>query len=365
MPPRTMTIDRSSAEMGEFTLARFTAAGVAHEVAITGASQVDTERLARDLKRLCRPRSVSERAPQPHRRMDHYVSGNGRGEDTAVWAPRSRHCRVPATTCRAGDDEQAKNRGFLGLCSHEYFHTWNVKRIKPAAFAPYDLQVESHSPLLWLFEGFTSYYDDLMLVRAGVIGEPAYFKLLAKTIGGVLRGSGRSKQSVAESSFDAWTKYYRQDENAPNAIVSYYIMVRWWRWRRSEHPRQERRQEVARRRHAGAVAALRPRLIPLWGAASRRPRWRRCSTRSAHAPQALLRQVRAWHRRPAAGRCWRSSASGTATSARPLPSLTSTPAATATPQAVQRPRGARRTRPACRRATCWSPSTACASRRPI
>ena len=113
-------------------------------------------------------------------------------------------------------------RTYLGLCSHEYFHTWNVKRIKPAAFAPYDLRAEGYTTLLWLFEGFTSYYDDLMLVRSGVIDEAAYFKLIAKTINGVLRGSGRTKQSVAESSFDAWTKYYRQDENSPNAVVSYY-----------------------------------------------------------------------------------------------------------------------------------------------
>ena len=113
-------------------------------------------------------------------------------------------------------------RGFLGLCSHEYFHTWNVKRIKPAAFAPYALDQENYTTLLWLFEGFTSYYDDLMLLRSGVIDAPAYLKLLEKTINGVLRNRGRLKQSVAESSFDAWTKYYRQDENAPNAIVSYY-----------------------------------------------------------------------------------------------------------------------------------------------
>jgi predicted metalloprotease with PDZ domain len=113
-------------------------------------------------------------------------------------------------------------RGFLGLCSHEYFHTWNVKRIKPAVFAPYDLSQENYTTLLWLFEGFTSYYDDLMLLRAGVIDSGAYLKLIEKTINNVHRGSGRLKQSVAESSFDAWTKYYRQDENAPNAIVSYY-----------------------------------------------------------------------------------------------------------------------------------------------
>ena len=113
-------------------------------------------------------------------------------------------------------------KSFLGLCSHEYFHTWNVKRIKPAAFTPYELARENHTRLLWAFEGFTSYYDDLALVRSGVIGIDDYLGLLGKNIANVLRGSGRLKQSVAESSFDAWTKYYRQDENAPNAIVSYY-----------------------------------------------------------------------------------------------------------------------------------------------
>jgi predicted metalloprotease with PDZ domain len=113
-------------------------------------------------------------------------------------------------------------RTYLGLCSHEYFHTWNVKRIKPAVFAPYDLSVENYTSLLWLFEGFTSYYDDLTLVRSGLISRDDYFGMLGKVIGGVQRGSGRLKQSVAESSTDAWVKYYRQDENAPNAIVSYY-----------------------------------------------------------------------------------------------------------------------------------------------
>ncbi len=98
----------------------------------------------------------------------------------------------------------------------------NVKRIKPAAFAPYDLKQENYTSLLWLFEGFTSYYDDLVLVRSGVITRDAYLALLGKTVGGVLRGSGRRRQSVAESSFDTWVKYYRQDENAANAIVSYY-----------------------------------------------------------------------------------------------------------------------------------------------
>jgi predicted metalloprotease with PDZ domain len=114
-------------------------------------------------------------------------------------------------------------RGFLGLCSHEYFHTWNVKRLKPAAFAPYDLDRENYTSLLWVFEGFTSYYDDLMLLRAGVIDRDSYLELLGRTITSHLRTPGRHRQSVAESSFDAWIKYYRQDENSPNEVVSYYV----------------------------------------------------------------------------------------------------------------------------------------------
>jgi predicted metalloprotease with PDZ domain len=111
---------------------------------------------------------------------------------------------------------------FLGLVSHEYFHTWHVKRIKPAVFAPYDLSQETHTRLLWIFEGFTSYYDDLMLLRSGVISESEYLQTLGKQISGVHATPGRHKQSVAESSFDAWSRYYKQDENSPNALVSYY-----------------------------------------------------------------------------------------------------------------------------------------------
>ena len=94
--------------------------------------------------------------------------------------------------------------------------------MKPAAFTPYDLATESHTELLWVFEGVTSYYDDLALVRSGLVTERSYLELLGQTITRVLRGAGRLRQSVAESSFDAWTKFYQQDANAPNAIVSYY-----------------------------------------------------------------------------------------------------------------------------------------------
>ncbi|PHV05599.1 peptidase M61 [Janthinobacterium sp. BJB412] len=217
-------------ELGDFALATFKAHGIAHDIVISGrVPNLDMARLCADLKAICETQIAffeprSKRAP-----MERYVfltlavgEGYGGLEHRASTALICARADLPSSAAPKKAEVSDGYLQFLGLCSHEYFHTWNVKRIKPAAFAPYDLQVESHSPLLWLFEGFTSYYDDLMLVRAGLIGEPAYFKLLAKTIGGVLRGSGRNKQSVAESSFDAWTKYYRQDENAPNAIVSYY-----------------------------------------------------------------------------------------------------------------------------------------------
>jgi predicted metalloprotease with PDZ domain len=110
----------------------------------------------------------------------------------------------------------------LGLISHEYFHTWNVKRLRPAEFSSYDYTQENYTELLWFFEGFTSYYDDLLLRRAQRIDNGTYLKLLTKTINQVNQTPGRLVQSVAQSSFDAWVKYYRQDENTANATVSYY-----------------------------------------------------------------------------------------------------------------------------------------------
>lgn len=213
--------------LGRFALARFEAFGVPHDVVICGTvPKLDLERLAGDLKPICEAQIAmfepkSKRAP-----FDRYVfmtmavtEGYGGLE----------HRASTALICNRGDlpviGRSAMSDGYqtyLGLCSHEYFHSWNVKRIKPATFAPYDLTRENYTELLWLFEGFTSYYDDLILLRSGAIDRSTYFRLLGKTVAGVLRGSGRLKQTVAESSFDAWIKYYRQDENAPNSVVSYY-----------------------------------------------------------------------------------------------------------------------------------------------
>jgi predicted metalloprotease with PDZ domain len=214
-------------EMGEFNLIKFRAHGVPHDMVITGkVPNLDRARLAADLTKICEAQiaffePATKKAPMSRYVFMTLAVGDGYGglEHRASTALICARADLPVK----GQTQMSEGyRGFLGLCSHEYFHTWNVKRIKPAVFAPYALDQESYTSLLWLFEGFTSYYDDLVLLRSGLIDEAAYLKLIAKTINGVLSGSGRLKQSVAESSFDAWTKYYRQDENATNAIVSYY-----------------------------------------------------------------------------------------------------------------------------------------------
>lgn len=210
-------------EMGRFTLAHFEAGGARHDIALTGRHDCDIERLSADLRRICEWQIELFGAPPP---VDYYafltmVVGDGYGglEHRASTALLTSRADLPWKGMPGMPDGY---KGFLGLCSHEYFHSWNVKRIKPAAFTPYELGAENYTRLLWAFEGFTSYYDDLALVRSGVIALEDYLGLLGKTISNVLRTPGRLKQSVAESSFDAWIKYYRQDENAPNAIVSYY-----------------------------------------------------------------------------------------------------------------------------------------------
>lgn len=209
-------------EMGDFSLATFRAAGISHDVVISGHHDTDMKRLCRDLKKLCEAQ-IAFWGEAPMKRYVFLVLAVGDGygglEHRASTSLLCSRDDLPHADTTADDTGY---RTFLGLCSHEYFHTWNVKRIKPEAFTPYDLDRENHTRLLWAFEGITSYYDDLMLVRAGLISRDAYLELLGRTITQVQRGSGRLKQSVADSSFDAWTKFYRQDENAPNAVVSYY-----------------------------------------------------------------------------------------------------------------------------------------------
>lgn len=210
-------------EIGLLSIGEFQAGGIPHVVAIRGNTKADMARLCHDLQTLCTFHMQMLGAPED---LDRYVfllhaPGSGYGGLEHRWSS-SLVSNRDSLPIRGDEGVSPEYRTLLGLVSHEYFHLWNVKRMKPDAFTPYDLAQESHTELLWVFEGITSYYDDLALVRSGLISATDYLTLLGETITRVSRGHGRRRQSVAESSYDAWTKFYKQDANAGNAIVSYY-----------------------------------------------------------------------------------------------------------------------------------------------
>ncbi len=222
-------------EMGAFWSGTFSACGVPHRLVVAGAlPSFDGARLLRDTQTICETqlqfwhaegdpaaKQLADKAPFAHyvfflNAVDDSYGGLEHRNSTALIAARRDLPRL---------NDAKTSEGYttlLGLISHEYFHTWNVKRLRPAEFARYDYGQENYTALLWFFEGFTSYYDDLLLRRAGRIDDAVYFKLLTKTANQVLQTPGRALQTVAQASYDAWVKYYRQDENTPNATVSYY-----------------------------------------------------------------------------------------------------------------------------------------------
>ncbi|MBU3558185.1 M61 family metallopeptidase [Polynucleobacter sp. Nonnen-W13] len=213
--------------MGEFQIAHWQSNGVSHTMAIQGCiHEVDLERLATDLQAICtctinlfEPKTKQAPFQNYLFLVNAVLSGYGGLEHRNSTALLCRRDQIPQIHSPL---DEASYREFLGLCSHEYFHAWLVKRIQPKAFQPYQLDRRNYTRLLWLFEGFTSYYDDLQLFRSKRIDLKTYLQLVANNWNGILRGPGRLKQSLADSSFDAWTKYYQADENTPNAVVSYY-----------------------------------------------------------------------------------------------------------------------------------------------
>ncbi|MBT8443386.1 MAG: peptidase M61, partial [Gammaproteobacteria bacterium] len=210
-------------EMGDILIGEFEVAGIPHAIAVNGHGRFDMARICHDLTQLCEAQIRFLGKPKD---LDRYlfllaVKEKGYGGLEHRWSSALMCSRKDLP--RRGDSEVNDDyRKFLGLCSHEYFHLWNVKRIKPAQFTPYDLRTESHTGLLWVFEGITSYYDDLFLARSGLITEASLLELLGKTITRVQRSPGRFRQNVEESSFDAWTKLYKPDANSVNAMISYY-----------------------------------------------------------------------------------------------------------------------------------------------
>ncbi len=212
-------------EMGRFSHASFTACSIPHQIIISGRHQANMTRLCTDLEKICRYQIqlFGEPAPMDSYTFMTFVTADGyggleHGNSTSLMCARK---DLPLPT-DAPDQVRDSYRTYLGLCSHEYFHSWNIKRIRPDVFSPADLSREVHTELLWAFEGITSYYDDLTLVRTNLISCQSYLELLGQTITRVYQGKGQLRQTLTESSFDAWTRFYKQDENAPNAIVSYY-----------------------------------------------------------------------------------------------------------------------------------------------
>ena len=225
-------------ELGAFWTGTFVAAGIPHRFVVAGAPpSFDGARLLADTQAICETEINFWHGAKDGTRTEHkppfknYLfllnavddgyGGLEHRNSTALICTRKDLPRLALPNA----PQPRQSEGYttlLGLISHEYFHTWNVKRLRPAEFTRYDYTQENYTQLLWFFEGFTSYYDDLLLRRAGLIDDATYLKLLTKTVNQVLQTPGREVQSVAQASFDAWVKYYRPDENTPNATVSYY-----------------------------------------------------------------------------------------------------------------------------------------------
>lgn len=203
-------------EIGQHPVYEFTVRGVPHRIAIYGVGNYDPQRLMADARRIIEAaEALFGELPYRHYTfIVHLTSSGGGGIEHANSASLS----YP----RWGFSPESSYRRWLSLVAHEFFHLWNVKRIRPIELGPFDYTRETPTRMLWVAEGFTSYYADRLLLRAGFIGPGRYLERLAQAIAELQNRPGRFIQSVAEASFDAWIKFYRPDENSRNTTVSYY-----------------------------------------------------------------------------------------------------------------------------------------------
>lgn len=228
--------------LGRFTLTEFSIQDVPHYLVITGDNLTDYTKMTEDVQQICQqqaqvfgglPEDLSEYWFLTWITEDGY-GGLEHHNSTLLLCSRFDLLKPGLSAV-----SQEKYQNFLGLCSHEYFHTWWVKRLKPAVFQQYKLDSEQYTSQLWIYEGFTSYFDDMALVRTGLISTEQYLSTLAKTITRVTRNPSDTVQSLQDSSFNAWTKFYKQDENAPNAVVSYYAKGALLAWCLDAHLRNQ------------------------------------------------------------------------------------------------------------------------------
>lgn len=217
-------VDQPVAMAAALDMVEFDVAGVPHAMALIGQHDADRDRLAADLQQICEThvRMYGALPLQRYLFLAHVApSGYGGLEHRECSVLTVARKALPQTTSQPKARAEPYQQ-MLGLCSHEYFHLWNVKRIRPKAVASNDLTEPAYFRDLWAYEGVTSYYDDLGLVRAGVLPWQTYLDRLANIATRIERTPGRHHQTLAESSFDAWTKFYQPTENTPNAVVSYY-----------------------------------------------------------------------------------------------------------------------------------------------
>lgn len=211
-------------ELGTIERYEFNISGVPHYLVLSGTIlPFDKERILGDMEKICAYQINMFGGVAPYNDYTFILNLSGEvytglehRNSTLLMAP---YYALPNLN-KTNEDDYIK---LMGLISHEFFHTWNVKRIKPRVFTPYDVTQENYTKLLWWFEGVTSYYDDLVMYRAGVVNQEKYLGFIVDNLNNVYKFNGVNKQSVANSSLTSWIKYYRQDENSPNSIVSYYV----------------------------------------------------------------------------------------------------------------------------------------------
>jgi predicted metalloprotease with PDZ domain len=202
-------------EIGNHEKFDFMAAGIQHRVVMYGEGNYDVERLKIDMARICNvTTSVFGANPnEDYLFIIHNTENGGGGLE---------HMNSTTLNVRRFSYDGSRYLGFLSLVAHEYFHLWNVKRLRPIELGPFDYDKENYTSLLWVMEGFTSYYDELLLRRADFYTKDQYLKTLFNTINSVENQPGNKIQPVAHASFDAWIKLYHQNENSYNTTISYY-----------------------------------------------------------------------------------------------------------------------------------------------
>jgi len=203
-------------EIGNQETFSFDAAGTKHHVAIYGPGNHDVERLKIDMAKIVEATTAVFGGKNPNKEywfIIHNTDTRGGGLE---------HMNSTTLNVNRWTYSPENYMSFLSLVAHEYFHIWNVKRLRPAALVEYDYSNENYTDMLWIMEGFTSYYDELILRRAGFYSEQDYLNIFENTINYVEGQPGNKVQPVAHASFDAWIKAYRPNENSRNTTISYY-----------------------------------------------------------------------------------------------------------------------------------------------